>query len=58
MRSTLFSFTSAGTCSVPGEKFSTALMPDADHEIDDALRRRGGHGDDGDADAVAARESS
>src|SRR5690349_21998348 len=25
----LFNFTSGGTCSVPGEKFSTALMPAA-----------------------------
>ena len=29
VRSTLFSFTSGGACSVPGEKFRTALMPAA-----------------------------
>ena len=39
-----------------GEKFSTALIPAADHEVDHLLGRRGRHGDDGDADAVAARD--
>ena len=40
----------------PGREVQHRLDAGRDHQIDDVLRRRGGHGDDGDADAVAARE--
>ena len=41
VRSTLFSFTSGGTCSVPGEKFSTALMPGGDDQVERRAARDG-----------------
>ena len=41
---------------MPGEKFSTALMPAATTRFEDVLRGRRRHGDDGDADAVAPRD--
>ena len=56
VRSTLFSFTSGGTCSAPGEKFRTALMPAATTRLTTCCAGGRGHGDDGDADAVASRD--
>ena len=50
VRSTLFSLTSGGTCSAPGEKFEHGLDPGRDHGIDDGLRGVRGHGDDGNRD--------
>ena len=38
-----------------GREVQHGLDPGRDHQIDHALCRRRGHGDDGDADAVAAR---
>ena len=53
VRSTLFSFTSAGTFSVPGEKFRMALMPAATTLLTTAWADRGRHRDHRDGDPFA-----
>ena len=57
VRSTLFSFTSAGTFSVPGEKLRIALMPARHDGVDDGLRSSSRDGNHRDRDPLAPHDA-